>query len=148
MVREGSGLPIEESALWNHEPACWGWGRKQLCLHRLNSRKACKGRCLAEGLQACDMPHIYMWTKVACGRGIRAGHHLCIRPHQGLQQAKTNINIANKHHASISSCPQSVHSRAAVPYLRRDQSYGIRTSRRKERKPPRKQKVPNLTELS
>lgn len=69
MVREGSGLPIEESALWNHEPACWGWGRKQLCLHRLNSRKACKGRCLAEGLQACDMPHIYMWTKVACGRG-------------------------------------------------------------------------------
>lgn len=83
--------------------------------------------------------HAYMDQSRLC-QGIRVGHCLYFRPDQGVQQARANINIDDKHHASISSCHQSVHSHKALPDLLRDQSCEIRWSQRKEEKTTEKQK--------
>lgn len=137
-----------------------GGDRKQHYFHRLTNPRATKGGAWPSARRPCDMPHVCIRTKAAWDRGSRAGYHLRFRSGQGVQQARDNINRAHKHHASISSCHQSIRSHEALPHLPRDQSCEIREEeegeeekREKEkeerkRKLPGKQKRPELTEPS
>lgn len=68
MVREGSSLPTEEPALWNHEPACWGWGRKQSASIGSTASRPAKG---GTWLRACR--HVTCHTYVSGPRQLVAG---------------------------------------------------------------------------
>lgn len=73
---EGKGLAIEAMAPGNHSLLEMEAESSTALLGSPTPGPA-KGSAWMSARRPCDMPHIHMWTKAACGRGIWAGHHLC-----------------------------------------------------------------------